>query len=55
MVVPCTHASGGTVSRPVSTPLKGCFEAIRQLLNEDTQPVRKTGFIKEDQSEYEAD
>ncbi len=30
------------------------FEAIRQLLNEDTQPVRKIGFIKEDQAEYEA-
>jgi len=36
MVVPCTHASGGTVSRTVSAPLKGYFEAIRQLLNEDT-------------------
>lgn len=31
------------------------FQAIQQLLDKDQQPGKKIGFLKEDQTEYEAD
>ena len=31
------------------------FQAIQQLLDKDRQPEKKIGFLKEDQTKYEAE